>query len=126
MMNKHMPISRLTPNRRAILEYLTRCEGLKSAADISAALPDMNLTTVYRALDVLVVEGAVKKFTLTDEEAMYEVQHEPHHHAICRKCGTVIHFTTDNAALHKEFAVPGFSVEDMEVTLYGNCTHHKK
>ncbi len=115
----------LTPHRRTILDHLTHCGGTRSAAEVHAALPSINLVTVYRVLDYLVKAGLVKKFTLTDEEAVYEVQAEPHHHAICTECGKVLHFTTDDTELRKEFSLPGFRVDDLEVVLHGRCSTHR-
>lgn len=117
---------RLTPHRKEIFDYLTHSASALSASDVQKALPHINLVTVYRALDYLVDEAAIKKIHLSGDEAYYEVQHEPHHHAICNDCGKVIHFTTNDAELVKEFSIPGFSVSDLEVTIRGRCRSHKK
>lgn len=115
---------RLTTHRQEILDLLSSSEELQSAAAIHAALPHINLVTVYRALEALTAAGHVKKLALSNTEAMYEVQHEPHHHAICSECGTVVHFTVDDAALKKEFHLPGFQVSDLSLTLHGRCKKH--
>jgi Fe2+ or Zn2+ uptake regulation protein len=115
---------RLTNHRREILDLLGhRLEAL-SAATVHKHLPHINLVTVYRALDYLADNGLVRKLRLDGEEALYEVQHEPHHHALCTECGKVIHFTTNDIALKKEFRLPGFSITDLEVTLRGRCRSH--
>lgn len=116
---------RLTAHRQEIIDLLSHTEGLRSATDIHASLPHINLVTIYRALEALCNAGLVKKLTLTDTEAVYEVQHEPHHHAVCFECGEVIHFTADDAALKREFHLPNFSVSDLSLTLYGHCKKHK-
>lgn len=117
---------KLTARRQEILTYLTHCGDAKTAAEIQAALPHINLVTIYRALELLATGGALKKIRLAGDEASFEVQHEPHHHALCTLCGKVIHFTTNDAALEKEFSLPGFIVDELEVTLKGRCRTHKK
>ena len=115
---------RLTKHRREILEHLRSCEGVFSATDIHLALPHINLVTVYRALDYLTKQSSLKKIYLSGDEAYFEFQHEPHHHALCTDCGKVIHFTTDNKELAREFSVPGFIINDLEVTIRGRCRSH--
>lgn len=115
---------RLTTHRQEILDLLSHSSDLKSAAAVHEALPHINLVTIYRALEALSEAGLVKKIILSDEEALYEVQHEPHHHALCSTCGTVIHFTTDDIALKNEFRIPGFSIDEVSVTVHGHCKKH--
>lgn len=116
---------KLTQHRQTILDFLSECGETKSAAELHAALPQINLVTIYRALEFLTATGTIKKVHLAGGEAHFEVQHEPHHHAVCTLCGRVIHFTTDDAALAAEFVVPGFVVQDLEVTIRGHCRTHK-
>jgi Fur family transcriptional regulator, peroxide stress response regulator len=115
---------RLTKHRREILEILEKSDETMSAADINASLPHINLVTIYRTLEYFVEEKAIKKLHLGEQEAQYEVQHEPHHHAICSVCGKVIHFVVDDSALLKEFSLPDFSITHLEVTLHGSCAEH--
>lgn len=115
---------RLTTHRQEVLDTLSHEREALSAAAVHERLPHINLVTIYRALDYLAEHGLVHKLRLDGEEALYEVQHEPHHHALCTECGQVIHFTTNNAALREEFSLPGFIVTDLEVTLRGRCRKH--
>lgn len=113
---------KLTKHREEILAALEHSEEALSAADIHATLPHINLVTIYRNLELFVNSGTVTKLNLGDQEAVYEVQHEPHHHAICDKCGKVIHFTVDDEMLKQEFSLPNFSISNVEVTLRGTCS----
>lgn len=115
---------RLTTHRKEILELLQRTPDTLTASDIHTKLPHINLVTIYRALEYLATASAVKKVHLGSDEAHYEVQATPHHHAICTECGKVIHFTTNNTELYKEFSVPGFVVHELDVTLHGRCRNH--
>lgn len=113
---------KLTKHREEILAVLEHNEEALSAADIHTALPHINLVTIYRNLELFVNSGTVTKLNLGDQEARYEIQHEPHHHAICDKCGKVIHFTVDDEMLKQEFSLPNFSISNVEVTLRGTCS----
>lgn len=115
---------RLTTHRREILELLQHTPGTRTAGELHATLPHINLVTIYRALEYLVTAGAVKKVHLSADEAHYEVQETPHHHAICTECGKVIHFSTNDAELQQEFSLPGFVVHELDVTLRGRCRNH--
>ena len=118
-------IMKLTTHRQAVLDYLTSVADTRSAAQVHTALPHINLVTIYRALEYLVANAQIKKVSLGGDEAYFEVQHEPHHHALCTDCGKVIHFTTDDVALKQEFSLPGFVIGELEVTLKGRCKVHQ-
>ena len=113
---------KLTKHREEILGVLEQSEDALSASAIHATLPHINLVTIYRNLERYVTSGVVTKLNLGDQEAKYEIQHEPHHHAICDKCNKVIHFTVDDEMLKQEFSLPNFSISNVEVTLRGTCS----
>jgi Fe2+ or Zn2+ uptake regulation protein len=117
---------RLTKHRQEILRILNESEDTLSAAAIHAALPHINLATIYRNLESYVESGEVKKLNFDGEEALYEIQDEPHHHAICTDCNKVIHFSIDDEKLIQEFSLPGFTIKNLEVTLRGTCGHKTK
>lgn len=113
---------RITKHRQEIIDLLEHSEEALSAADIFSALPHINLATIYRNLESFVLAGTITKLNLGGDEARYEVQHEPHHHAICDTCKKVIHFSVNDEELIKEFSLPGFAIKNIEVTLRGTCT----
>jgi Fe2+ or Zn2+ uptake regulation protein len=114
---------RMTKKRQAILDVLQRHHGTHSAAQIHAALPDIDLVTIYRSLELFTREKMVKQFHLDGKEAVYEYQHEPHHHAICRECERVIHFTAPDAEIKRLLGIEDFEVDELEVTVRGRCRH---
>ncbi len=117
---------RLTKHRQEILNFLESNTEAVSATQIYTALPHINLVTIYRTLEYFINEKIIKKLHLSEQEAYYEIQEEPHHHAICNDCNKVIHFTVDDSELIKEFSLPNFTISDIEITLRGNCHHTKK
>lgn len=119
---------RITKHRQEIIDILEHTEEALSAAELHTALPHINLATIYRNLESFVEAGTVTKLNLGGDEARFEIQHEPHHHAICDDCQKVIHFSVNDEELIKEFSLPGFNIKNIEVTLRGTCTakHTKK
>lgn len=115
---------KLTKNRQAVLDLLKSHHGTMSAAAIHTALPDMDLVTIYRTLDLFTKERMIKQFHLTGGEAQYEFQSEPHHHAVCVNCEKVIHFKAPDAKLKKLLGIADFAVDEIEVTVKGTCTKH--
>lgn len=112
---------KITKHRQEIIDALDRSEDALSASDLHTSLPHINLATIYRNLESFVTAGVIKKLNFGDLEAQYEIQEEPHHHAICNDCGKIIHFTVNDKKLIKEFALEGFNIKDIEITLRGNC-----
>jgi Fur family transcriptional regulator, ferric uptake regulator len=85
---------KMTPQRLLILRALRHAEGHVSAAQIAEQVreeyPFVDVSTVYRTLDVL---KRMRLATATDMgagDAMFEwAPEQPHHHLICTSCGVV-------------------------------------
>jgi len=56
---------KLTKKRTLILNALKTHHGTLSAADISQKIPEIDLVTIYRNLDLFVKKNLLKRFTLT-------------------------------------------------------------
>lgn len=97
--------------------------GALSAAAIHTSLPDIDLATIYRNLDLFVKEKLIKKINLDTSEALYEHQAQPHHHAVCTDCHKVLHFTAPDEKIKQLLGLDGFQVDEIEVTVKGICTH---
>src|SRR5919112_1013778 len=84
---------RLTPQRFAVLEYLTRAAGHPTAdqiaAEINRRFPRASRATVYNALKALRDAGLVREVATEEALTRYESNVEPHHHFVCRSCGKV-------------------------------------
>ncbi|MAZ56891.1 hypothetical protein CL653_03805 [bacterium] len=116
---------KLTKKRKAILEVLKRYHGTLSAQDIHIRVKDMDLTTVYRNLDLFVKEKLITRVILDTDEDLYEYQAKPHHHAVCTDCNRIIHFTACDKDLEKLLKLKKFKIENIEVTVRGTCGHGK-
>ncbi|MFW6209937.1 MAG: Fur family transcriptional regulator [Patescibacteria group bacterium] len=117
---------RLTKKRQQILDVLKTADGALTAAEIHAALPELDLSTIYRSLDAFVSEKLIKKIHLDDAEARFEHQAEPHHHAVCTDCHKVIHFTAPDERIKRLLGIEDFAIDELEVTVRGTCRHDTK
>jgi Fur family ferric uptake transcriptional regulator len=120
---------RLTRPRLLLIDTLSRRGGHLSAEQIHSDLgrrhPEINLSTVYRTLEVLVSVGLVREADLGEGRRFFELTSEadPHHHLVCRGCGRVQHI----AARHLEeveshlLSSHGFAIEETALTSFGRC-----
>jgi Fur family ferric uptake transcriptional regulator/Fur family peroxide stress response transcriptional regulator len=88
-----MKRTRNTIQRKAILDVLRTTPGHPTAADVFARVragghPNLSLATVYRALHALVESGEIAEMRI-DNVARYDGGPAPHHHVVCRICGSV-------------------------------------
>ena len=94
-----------------------------SASELHQALPHINLVTIYRNLEAFVLAGTIKKLHFGGDEARFEYQAHPHHHAVCDDCSRVIHFKINETALVKELNIPNFDIKNIELVVHGECRH---
>jgi len=119
---------RLTPQRNLIWEVLRDAGRHMTAEEVARqvcrTLPDVNVSTVYRTLELLVSLDLVVETRLEGSACYYEVSPEPtHHHFVCTRCGAVGHFSDDLLApVHAELAgKQGFAVSQIQLTAFGLC-----
>jgi Fe2+ or Zn2+ uptake regulation protein len=117
--------TRTTKQRQAIIDVLKKQKTALSAAEVHALLPNVDLATVYRNLEHFTHEKIIKKLQLGTQEARFEYQHKPHHHAVCSECKRVIHFTAPDEKIKKLLGIGEFQVDEIEVTVRGICNHKK-
>jgi Fe2+ or Zn2+ uptake regulation protein len=112
---------KLTDKRKKILIVLQSQKKALSASAIHKMLPEIDLVTIYRNLDAFAKEKLIKRVSLGTDEALYEYQPEPHHHAICDDCERIIHFKAPDKKIIKLLGLEGFEVDELEVTVRGRC-----
>ena len=119
---------RLTPQRNLIWEVLRdagrHMTAEEVAAEVRRTLPDVNVSTVYRTLELLVSLDLVVETRLEGSVCYYEVSPEPtHHHFVCTECGSVGHFSDELLApVHAELTQRrSFDVSHIQVTAFGLC-----
>jgi Fur family ferric uptake transcriptional regulator len=118
---------RLTPQRNLIWEVLRDAGCHLTAEEVTArvrsTMPDLNASTVYRTLELLVSLDLVVETRLEGAASYYEVSPEPtHHHFVCTECGAVGHFGDELLApVHDALGRQGFDVCRIQVTAFGVC-----
>lgn len=80
-----------TKTRKAILDVLEESDGFLSAEEIylhaKQVHASLNLSTVYRTLDLLKEKDMLVKIMIEDGKARYQIkENEHHHHLICLNC----------------------------------------
>jgi Fur family ferric uptake transcriptional regulator len=117
---------RLTPQRELILaavEQLEHATPDEIFAEVSARSTAINISTVYRTLEVLEELGLVRHLHLGDRAPTYHSVHAgaDHFHLSCRNCGGVISVGEDRAS---EFVArlreeAGFEADVAHLTIFG-------
>ena len=118
---------RLTPQRELILRavddlgHATPDEVLARVREQSSAV---NVSTVYRTLEVLEELGLVRHAHLSDRAPTYHsVTDHEHFHLVCRNCHTVVSVDPDvleplTTRLRDEL---GFEPDIGHLTVFGRC-----
>jgi len=86
---------RLTPQRLMILEAIEKSDDHISAEEVYsqvvARYPNVNISTVYRTLDLLKQLGLVTETDLGGGRFRYHPANKGHHHhLVCKQCGAII------------------------------------
>jgi len=120
---------RLTPQREMILLAMHECAGHVTAEEVHARVQEQNpcvdISTVYRNLDLLRDLGLVTQTDLGDGALRYEMcfGREPHHHLICLQCQEIIDLPDDvldpvRQRIRTEY---GYEPRMDHFALYGTC-----
>ena len=84
---------KLTPQRVAIVRELASDPTHPTAQELyerlRGALPTMSFATVYNTLDALAAAGLCEALSLSPGASRFDPNMEPHHHAVCDRCGLV-------------------------------------
>ncbi len=124
---------RLTPQRAAILSALDKSEDHVSAEEIHAQVvaryPQVNISTVYRTLELLKQVGLVTETDLGGGRVRYHPADKgQHHHLVCEECGAVIDMDESALASLRETLLRtyGFVADLRHLALFGRCVKCKK
>lgn len=87
----------------------------------SRVVPTLGIATVYRQLRRLQDAGEVRAVDLGVNDVRYELTDRGHHHHfLCSECEEAfdIHGCAEGIS---EMVPPGFTIQNHEITLYGQC-----
>ncbi len=124
---------RLTPQRIMVLSAIENSSNHISAeeiyAQIIAKFPKVNISTVYRTLELLKRLSVVTETDLGEGRVRYHPAEEGHHHhLICRECGAMIDLDESmlaplKSALLQEYK---FSADLRHMAIFGRCINCSK
>jgi len=119
---------RLTPQRMMILEAIADSGGHISAEEIHeqvrVAYPYLDISTVYRTLDLLKTLHLVSETDMGRGHAQYELLSKGlHHHLICTECGRILDMENSfldplRLAIEEEY---DFHAETEHLAIFGIC-----
>lgn len=119
---------RVTRQRTAVLDAVCAAGEHTPIGEIHTRArtldPSLDLSTVYRTLKTFIDLGIVVTAETLDGETRYEICHgEPHHHLVCRRCGTEIEFSGDllTELAERLDTAFGFALETDHLQLHGTC-----
>jgi Fur family ferric uptake transcriptional regulator len=119
---------RITPQRQLVLEaveYLRHGTPEEILAEVQRTATGVNLSTVYRTLEVLEDVGLVTHAHIGHGAPTYHaVDEELHIHLVCDRCRKVLSVPADTAltftnALDADF---GFKTDIAHVSVHGLCS----
>jgi len=120
---------RLTPQRLLVLSAIAGSDHHISAEEIYAQVvtkyPHVNISTIYRTLDLLKRLGLVTETDLGGGRVRYHpVDKGHHHHLVCQECGAIIDLDESvlsslRSQLLREYK---FSADLKHLAIFGRCS----
>jgi Fur family transcriptional regulator, ferric uptake regulator len=112
----------MTPQRRQVLDAVRALEHA-TPEQISAAVPEVDVTTVYRTVELLEELGLLRHTHLGHGPASFRLADDEHVHVVCHDCGQVIDAPPNLIdglveRLHRE---RGFALDRSHFTVFGTC-----
>lgn len=113
---------RMTPQRQLVLDAVGRLEHA-TPDQVSEAVPEVDVTTVYRTLETLEQIGLLAHTHLGHGAPSYRLADNDHIHVVCHHCNAVVDAP---AGLVDELAEQlrtdrGFLLDRSHLTIFGTC-----
>lgn len=117
---------RSTRSRTVVLAAVQSCPKtvIEIHREVQRTDNQINLSSVYRSLDLLNNLGMIQEVHAGDGVIRYERSNQSHHHhLICKKCGTIRDLQVcDEGLLEKASAVAPFQIDDHRLEFFGTCS----
>ncbi|GAA3021579.1 nickel uptake regulator, Fur family [Actinokineospora globicatena] len=117
---------RMTPQRQLVLDALLVLEHAtpeQVCAHVQRATPTVNITTIYRTLELLEGLALVRHTHLGHGAPTYSVHEHQHVHLVCHRCGHVVE--SPKAVMDQLCgtlrATHGFELDASHLALSGTC-----
>ena len=118
---------RVTPQRQLVLEAVTKLEHATPEeiwADVQQTARGVNISTIYRTLELLELLGLVRHTHLGHGAPRYHLAAEAEHvHLVCSECGTVTQLAPEavGALVSALDSGYGFETDVGHLTVFGRC-----
>jgi Fur family ferric uptake transcriptional regulator len=117
---------RMTPQRQLVLDAvreLGHATPEQICARVQRSAPAVNITTIYRTLDLLERLRLVRHTHLGHGAPSYSEREHQHLHLVCHTCGVVTEAPTDLMAglVERLRAETGFELDVTHLALSGRC-----
>ncbi len=113
--------------REAILTYLQSTKSHPTAETVYMTIreefPKISLGTVYRNLNLLAECGEILRLDCGDGNDHFDATTTPHHHFICKECGSVLDLDMPSIDAINNTAATNFDgeIEGHCIYFYGKC-----
>ncbi|MCI5746002.1 MAG: transcriptional repressor [Erysipelotrichaceae bacterium] len=120
-----------TDTRKKILDILNQSKDPLTAEQIYQLLEDssVNLSTIYRSLNMFHLKGIINKDLRNDKNAVYSLKKERHQHIlVCSSCHKKIYLNKCpyELLIQQVLTETGFLIENHSIELYGLCKDCQK
>ncbi len=123
---------RITPQRMAILEFLTEVQTHPTAEEVYQAIekkfPGISVATVYNNLKRFTEIGFLKEMNYGSASSRYDFSLKPHYHVICENCGKVadFHYPKLDDVEVAAAQLTNYKVNSHRLEIYGVCPNCQK
>jgi Fur family ferric uptake transcriptional regulator len=120
---------RMTPQRQLVLDAVRELQHAtpeQICEHVQRVAPAVNITTVYRTLDLLEGLDLVRHTHLGHGAPSYSTQAHGHVHLVCHRCGDLLEIPPEELTeltdrLRERF---GFELDPSHLALSGRCAEH--
>lgn len=117
---------RMTPQRQLVLDAVRELEHAtpeRICGHVQQTAPSVNITTVYRTLDLLSELGLVRHTHLGHGAPVYSTEDHEHLHLVCHHCNDVLEVPREvcdelGAVIRSRW---GFELDAAHLALSGRC-----
>ncbi|MDH4210110.1 MAG: transcriptional repressor [candidate division WOR-3 bacterium] len=114
-----------TYQRLMIIDHLNKSKKSHLTAEkiytaLTDKMPMLSMTTVYNTLNSFLKAGIVSAITITGTEIRYGFITTPHHHFLCRNCGSITDIDIACPIAERK-VVDGHKIEEIHGYFKGLC-----
>jgi Fur family transcriptional regulator, peroxide stress response regulator len=116
---------RITQQRLLVYRLLAGSKVHPTAEYIYAMIkkenPSISLATVYAILELFRMKRLVSEVRIKSDRSCFDPVIEPHHHFLCRKCGSIFDINMPPCLMTKNGEAKGHTIEEFQGYFYGVC-----